>query len=277
MAEQIADIAADTLATASAAVRDIFGAASRLAAPVHEAGGGEPAAAVSLWREIASVLGGGVPDDWFLRLLLLAVALLYIFCIVRYGDIVLYFVRSAAGLPMSSSDAKTRSQVAEMRNVEIILCSSGALFLAIAATPYARAVIPLLGEVAPRGVSLLLLGVLACAALFKTAVLRITGVVSERADICRRLGYLELLHLSVFTLAALPAYPLFYALLPAPAAATAFALLCAVSLILFAKETFLLFIEKKVSILHSILYLCALELFPVSLLLAPAIRAVAAA
>ncbi len=36
-------------------------------------------------------------------------------------------------------------------------------------------------------------------------------------------------------------------------------------LILFLYESFLLFIEKKVSLLHTILYLCAVEIFPITL------------
>ncbi|MBQ5352799.1 MAG: DUF4271 domain-containing protein, partial [Alistipes sp.] len=44
------------------------------------------------------------------------------------------------------------------------------------------------------------------------------------------------------------------------------------ALILFVKETFLFFVSQKISILHWILYLCALEIFPLSLLLAPILR-----
>ena len=48
--------------------------------------------------------------------------------------------------------------------------------------------------------------------------------------------------------------------------------ICSVSLILFIKETFLLFRAQRFSIFHWILYLCALEIFPLSLLLAPIVR-----
>ena len=50
------------------------------------------------------------------------------------------------------------------------------------------------------------------------------------------------------------------------------AAICSLSLILFIKETFLLFRTQRFSIFHWILYLCALEIFPLSLLLAPIAR-----
>ena len=46
----------------------------------------------------------------------------------------------------------------------------------------------------------------------------------------------------------------------------------AATLLLYAKESIELFISKKVSILHWILYLCTVELFPVSLIVLTAIR-----
>ncbi len=45
-----------------------------------------------------------------------------------------------------------------------------------------------------------------------------------------------------------------------------------ISLVLYLRETLLLFISKKISILHWILYLCAVEIFPISLLILLVVR-----
>ncbi|MBP3497475.1 MAG: DUF4271 domain-containing protein, partial [Alistipes sp.] len=45
-----------------------------------------------------------------------------------------------------------------------------------------------------------------------------------------------------------------------------------IATIIFIKESFLFFVSQKISILHWILYLCALEIFPLSLILAPILR-----
>ena len=45
-----------------------------------------------------------------------------------------------------------------------------------------------------------------------------------------------------------------------------------VSLILYLQETLSLFISKKISILHWFLYLCGVEIFPISLLILLTVR-----
>ena len=49
-------------------------------------------------------------------------------------------------------------------------------------------------------------------------------------------------------------------------------LVCIILLLLYLKESFLLFISKKVSILHWFLYLCAVELLPISFIVIKAMR-----
>ena len=91
---------------------------------------------------------------------------------------------------------------------------------------------------------------------------------------CHELLHLKLLHLAV-TFATILPFGVLFLLGDERAANICFwvmAVECLISLIIFVKETFLFFVAQKISILHWILYLCALEILPVSLMVAPLLR-----
>ena len=86
--------------------------------------------------------------------------------------------------------------------------------------------------------------------------------------------HIKLLHFSTSIIAVTP-FVILTLLTEGVVAQIAFYISVAVSslsLILFVKDSFLLFNTQRFSIFHWILYLCALEFFPLSLLLAPIVR-----
>ena len=86
--------------------------------------------------------------------------------------------------------------------------------------------------------------------------------------------HLKLLHFSTAIIVVTP-FVILALLTEGLVAIIAFYISVAVSsvaLVLFVKDSFLLFNTQRFSIFHWILYLCALEFFPLSLLLAPIVR-----
>jgi hypothetical protein len=109
---------------------------------------------------------------------------------------------------------------------------------------------------------------------YQYGAIYLSSAICERTDIGRALIGLKSLYLAVTFVAAIPFCILFllWQSTPPLVAILGAGISCAVALILFVKETFLFFVGQKISILHWILYLCALEIFPVSLILAPILR-----
>ena len=86
--------------------------------------------------------------------------------------------------------------------------------------------------------------------------------------------HIKLLHFSVAILVVTP-FAILALLTDGVLAVIAFYISVAVSsvsLVLFVKDSFLFFNTQRFSIFHWILYLCALEFFPLSLLFAPIVR-----
>lgn len=105
-------------------------------------------------------------------------------------------------------------------------------------------------------------------------MLYVVGAVSGRNDACNTIWHIKLLH---FSLIIILLSPLLILVLLTEGVVARLALytsiaVCSLTLILFVKETFLLFRAQRFSIFHWFLYLCALEFFPLSLLLAPIVR-----
>ncbi|MFI3286685.1 MAG: DUF4271 domain-containing protein [Rikenellaceae bacterium] len=104
--------------------------------------------------------------------------------------------------------------------------------------------------------------------LYQTVVVRVIGVVINSKQFAQTIIYIKAISLNIFTLAITPAV-LCYTLSRAVMQDIMFYLvltLVIASLITLIYESFLLFLEKKVSLLHTILYLCAVEIFPVTLI-----------
>ncbi len=131
---------------------------------------------------------------------------------------------------------------------------------------------PALLREAGGGVSLLLtLGVALASLLFYLygiLLLRIVGGVTLTGPFVTQLIRIKRGYAALGAVSLAPVVLLF-ALSPQGSDAVWISLLAAglfITFLLYLRETFALFISKKVSILHWILYLCAVEIFPVSLL-----------
>ncbi len=131
---------------------------------------------------------------------------------------------------------------------------------------------PALLREAGGGVSLLLtLGVALASLLFYLygiLLLRIVGGVTLTGPFVTQLIRIKRGYAALGAVSLAPVVLLF-ALSPLGSDAVWISLLAAglfITFLLYLRETFALFISKKISILHWILYLCAVEIFPVSLL-----------
>ena len=205
------------------------------------------------------------------------IALLFIFIFVRFYDIFRYLILSSLSNRVSRSDIHIYSS--EIKNIEILTGIIGVALIALLTmrlsvmeglqnlfAPIASHSVWRLGGITLGGILALMLG--------ERVMLYAGGAVSEHAGACNAVWHIKLLHFSTAIILVAPVAIL--ALLTedgvAQMALYCSVAVCSISLILFAKETFLLFRAQRFSIFHWILYLCALEIFPLSLLLAPICR-----
>ncbi len=106
------------------------------------------------------------------------------------------------------------------------------------------------------------------AGIYKWLVLNISGRLVLQDELTHKLIFLHALCMGRIALYGLP-FALFYAL---SAAGTGqwwlrlWGIVCLYRSVLFVGKSFSLFLVKKISILHWILYLCTVEVFPVTLL-----------
>ena len=204
-------------------------------------------------------------------------ALLFVFVLVRYFDQFQYIIFSFASKKSKQSDIHIYA--AEIHNIEIFMSIVGASLLALLIMRFS-----IMSEFAPLLSSLDNLSAWGLGGLFFVALLLLiqmergalflTGIISEQSKFCNDIWHLKLLHFSA-TITVLT--PLLILTLLTEGLVTKIALftsvaVCSISLILFVKESFFLFRTQRFSIFHWILYLCALEIFPLSLLMAPILR-----
>ena len=205
------------------------------------------------------------------------VALLFIFILVRYFDLFRYIAISALSNQGRNSDLNIIAR--ETQSIKLVTCLNGALLLGLLMMRLSvmEWSAPLLG-VGPN-LSAWTVGGLTIAGVIATLLgegilVYFTGLLSGHRDACNNIWNIKLLHFSLIVVVISPL--LILALLTegwvASVALYASAAICSLSIILFIKETFLLFRSQRFSIFHWILYLCALEIFPLSLLLAPIVR-----
>lgn len=217
--------------------------------------------------------GATIGDAPLYRGCLLALAAAYAVFVVRHrDDIVRLFgrVRRDTVRARDCDEESGGSGFGRFLNLAALL---GTAFAGIAAVKYgAELPLPAWTAAVPQGAALLLhAGVfaLACAiAAYQFAVLRTAGAVTLEQPFAAQL--LRLKH-TYFSFGAVVVSPplLLFALAPG---GTGGAWLClaaagsAVTAVLYVRETLYLFLGKKISILHWFLYLCTVEVFPVSLL-----------
>lgn len=155
----------------------------------------------------------------------------------------------------------------------------GMLFIGVSVVKYGQPLIELLPFDGAPVVAVLASG-LTVSALFllvagyQWTLLRTVEALTLTQPLVAQLRQLRTLYFAAVTVPAAPTLLLFV-LCPPNTGRLWFALIVielSVTLFLYIKETLLLFLSKKVSILHWILYLCSVELFPVSLLWLLAVR-----
>ncbi|MBR2352293.1 MAG: DUF4271 domain-containing protein [Alistipes sp.] len=236
----------------------ILGATSRLVAADHTA--------------IATGAEMGALFQWAV----LAVGLAYIISTVLNIDAILYLLHSAF-VPRSKRTS-LGNLLGEVRNLEVAMNITGVVAIALFVVRYASS--PDGGLLLyDFGVSAWGLGGIALASILALAIaeggaIYIVGMICERQKMCTSLLHLKLMHAASTLAIALPLIIL-YALAPPTVAEATLWVLVAVSVlgsILFINETFILFRAQRISIFHWILYLCTLELVPLSLVLAPIVR-----
>ena len=153
-----------------------------------------------------------------------------------------------------------------------IATTIGMLFMGVMAVKYGDSLMPSQLETLSHG-AVLALSLLATAAcygvvLYQMTVVRLTGAVTLSQPFISQLVLLKRTYFSLGVIVTSPALLLF-ALCPRGTGNVWFCIIIielAVTAGLYLRETLNLFIAKKISILHWFLYLCTVEIFPISLL-----------
>lgn len=107
-----------------------------------------------------------------------------------------------------------------------------------------------------------------CVALYGNILLRIAGSITLTQNFMRQLLHLRLTYFSFWVIITAPAI-LMFSLCPRDTGQWWMYIIAAetiIALLLYAKNSLLLFISKKIPISHWFLYLCIVEIFPISLL-----------
>ena len=229
--------------------------------------------AEQLLQGMATMAEGGVAwPQMLLNIFIFAVLIGYIFCIYRYFDDVIALFSSVFSRSVISAD-----RVGERRRSDIFYGFLGKLFLLGAAFVGVMAMLEVVGEQAERwgltqgvvmSVPLLSIAVFMAIIIFQYIELLIIGVVTHSLPEVFAVMRLRLTYFVFFTVIAAPvllvsqlgaqgAYDIWYGL-----GVTASLL----ALMLYLRESLLFFISKKISILHWILYLCTVEILPLTLL-----------
>ena len=154
-----------------------------------------------------------------------------------------------------------------------IATTIGMLFMGVVVTKYGDSLMPqqltdLFSHNAVLALSLLVTLVCAAMAVFQLITLRLIGAVTLSQPFISQLMLLKRTYFSLAVIISSPALLLF-ALCPRGTGGVWFFVVAAelaVTAILYLKEALNLFLSKKISILHWFLYLCGVEIFPISLL-----------
>ena len=205
------------------------------------------------------------------------VALLFIFICIRFSEIFRYLTLSLISNKVSRSSIHIYSS--EIKNIEILTSIIGIVLIAlmtmrISVIDEAASAIAPLAHLSAWKLGGIALGGIVTMMASERILLYICGFISEQNGACNQIWQTKMLHFSTAIILLSPTVILTLLTegLVAEIALYCSVTICFISLILFIKETFLLFRAQRFSIFHWILYLCALEIFPLSLLLAPILR-----
>ena len=206
-----------------------------------------------------------------------AVAIIIIFAMVRYAEVFYHILFSAVSRRAKRSDIHIFSS--EIHNLEIVVGIIGVVTLSLLVMRFTvleatRSMLSPLLDFSSWGVWALSAGAMSATILGEYALLKVVGRVSGATTLFHELWQIKMLH---FSCATILVAPILLIVLLNDGWAVSVALycsfaVCSITLFFFLKETFFLFRTQKVSIFHWILYLCALEILPLSLLVAPIAR-----
>ena len=214
-------------------------------------------------------VGFGEWGDMLNNLFVALIFIYYLFCICRYFDDIKVLLGS-----IFDSKIQHTGRAGERRRSDIFYGSLGKLFMlgtcfvgVLAALAIARAGVGLPQQMmlyAPFAVMALYLGVILIQYLFLSIVGFVTQSYGEMAALMR-------IRLTYFVLGTVMVAPvLLMALIGTGVGADVWLNVVFVAIgvvgVLFIRESVGFFISKKVSILHWILYLCTVEILPLSLL-----------
>ena len=201
----------------------------------------------------------------------------YTFFIVRYWDFLRTFILNSIGVHVGNK--KGHINPGEQTNIEVVMIILGVLTLSLCALRgFGEWSANQAAGTAPD-ISLWLVMAVSVATIvltlgFQFGTILLAASICERSDIGHALTGLKSIYLAVGFVVIIPFGILFLLSASIPSAIGLWgAIFCTIiTLILFVKETFFFFVSQKISILHWFLYLCALEIFPASLILAPFLR-----
>ena len=205
------------------------------------------------------------------------VALLFVSIMVSYYEPMLYLVFASLGNKGNGTNARVFSS--EVENVEIFLGVIGVVILSLLTLrlSIASGFRPLFMPLSMLGtwkMVLVVSGALVALILGERVALHIVGTVCDCGSFCREIWNSKVQHFCATMVIVVP-MSILSLLTEGGLARISLYISVAVgsiSAILFIKDSFLLFRTQRFSIFHWILYLCTLEIFPLSLLLAPIAR-----
>jgi hypothetical protein len=246
-------------ATNTITAEELFGAGSRLVEQIDE-------------RVLSGVASLG---SWY-QVATGVVALLFIFILVRYNNPLRVLLASFLG---QGSHSNLHVYSSEIRNIELFTSLCGVSMLSLMVMRLGVMDEFAMVRHAMGSLSVWAFGGLSFLAIFATifferGLLYVVGLISGHEQACINMWHIKLLHFSTSIIVVTP-FVILALLTEGVVALVAFyisAAVSSVSLVLFVKDSFLLFNTQRFSIFHWILYLCALEFFPLSLLLAPIVR-----
>lgn len=229
--------------------------------------------AEQLLEGVASFSGSGMLwVDVLLNLFIFGVVLGYMFCVYRYYDDVVALFSSVFSRSVISAD-----RVGERRRSEIFYGFLGKLFLLGAAFVGVLAMLSIVGEHTMQvgltqdvmmAVPLIAVAVFLVVIVFQYIELLIVGVVIRSLPEVFAIMRLRLTYFVFFTVIAAPIL-----LISQMGQAESYEVWGSLglvatflSLMLYLRESLQFFISKKISILHWFLYLCTVEILPLTLL-----------
>lgn len=204
------------------------------------------------------------------------VAMAYLISVVRFSDVLFYIISSMISGRKYGNNDNFNLSVAS--NIERLMLGIGIILIALTAMRFS---IVTEGEqlfqplgLTPWPLFFVVAGGVGALMLVEIACFYFMRAFARDGALWRELMHTKLLYFSSVITIITPflLVSLLTQGMSAVVAGGAALVLCAISLLIFLKETFSLFISHRFSLFHWILYLCTLEIFPLSLLLAPILR-----